>query len=76
MLESTDGGVIISSMTNTYSWYKSGAVWSFIIMFIVGGVQAVSGSINPSLLTFIMAVLGLAGAYFHVSVAKLAGATN
>ena len=61
---------------NTYSWYKSGAVWSFIIMFLVGGIQAVSNSINPALLAVIMAVLGLAGSYFHVSLANSLGARN
>ena len=48
-------------------WYSSKAVWSFILMFIVGGVQAISGALNPNLLTAIMFVLGACGSYFHLS---------
>ena len=32
----------------TNHWYTSKAVWSFVLMFIVGGVQAISGSLNPN----------------------------
>ena len=51
----------------TNHWYTSKAVWSFVLMFIVGGVQAISGSLNPNLLTAIMFVLGACGTYFHIS---------
>lgn len=60
----------------TYSWWKSPAVISFILMFIAGGVQAVSSAIPSTILTIIMGALALAGSYFHVSLANSLGAKN
>jgi hypothetical protein len=51
----------------TNHWYTSKTVWTMILMFIVGGVQAISGSLNPNLLTAIMLVLGACGSFFHIS---------
>lgn len=59
-----------------YSLFRSATFWTIVLMFIVGGVQAVGSMMPAGIETAVMAVLGVVAAYFHLSVAKTAGATN
>ena len=47
--------------------FKSRNVWSIIIMFLVGGFEAITGSIPGPIFGVIMAILGAAGIYFRVN---------
>ena len=59
-----------------YSLFRSATFWTLVLTFIIGGIQAISSAINPTLLTVIMALLTGAAAYFHLNTAVKAGAVN
>ena len=64
-------------MTNTnYAWYRSSAVWTIVLMFIVGGFQNITGFLPAGAETVIMAVLGVIASYLHVSLGNKLGAKN
>jgi hypothetical protein len=46
---------------------KSRTVWTIVIMFILGGVQAIQGSLEPQLFLFIQGALTLLAGYFKVN---------
>ena len=46
---------------------KSRTVWTIVLMFIVGGVNAVSSSIPASAMPFVQGLLGLTAIYFKVN---------
>jgi len=45
---------------------KSRTVWTVIIMFLIGGVEAISAKLDPSLLTLFEGILGFLAIYFRV----------
>jgi hypothetical protein len=50
-----------------YSLLKSRTVWTVVAMFVIGGLNAIIPVIPADLQTGLMAVLGIAAAYFHVN---------
>ena len=46
---------------------KSRTVWSIVLLFVVGGVEAINGYIGPELLPYVEGVLGLAAVWFKVN---------
>jgi hypothetical protein len=46
---------------------KSRTFWVVVLMFLTGGIQAISNIIPDSLLPVVEGGLGLLAAYFHVT---------
>lgn len=46
---------------------KSRTVWTLVFMFIIGGVDAISGVIPEPLKTLILGLLALLAGYFKIS---------
>ncbi len=46
---------------------KSRTFWTVVVMFLVGGVQAITQFIPAGLLPFVEGGLGLLATYFHVN---------
>ena len=63
-------------MTNIKYLLSNKVFWTVFLMFVVGGVQAISQSLTPTELTFIMAGLGMLASYFHLSFAQSVGAVH
>lgn len=60
----------------TYNIFKSRTFWSILAMFVIGGLNAVSGFLPAPLQTGLMAVLGIAATYFHLDTAARSDARN
>lgn len=63
-------------MNTNYAFWRSGAFWSVVVMFLIGGFQNISSMIPAGWEPIIMGLMGVLATYFHVSVAKQFGATN
>lgn len=46
---------------------QSRTFWTLVVMFLIGGVQAITAVIPAGWETPIMGVLGILAAYFHVN---------
>lgn len=60
----------------SYSLLRSRTFWTIIVMFIVGGGNAIVQFMPADLQAGLMAVLGFLASYFHKDTAVAAGATN
>lgn len=61
---------------NTYSWYKSKTVWTFVALFIISGTNGVMNLIPAGDVIYVQGFLTFLGAFFHVDTAKALGGTN
>jgi len=59
-----------------YSLLRSRTFWTFVLMFIIGGVNAIAQVIPAGLDTAIMLGLTGLGSYFHLQTAVTNGAIN
>ena len=59
-----------------YSLLRSKTFWALVISFLVGGVNAITNTLPPDVVTILMLVLNGSAAYFHLQTAQTAGATN
>lgn len=59
-----------------YSLFRSSTFWTIILMFIVGGVNAIANVIPGVWDAVIMAVLTALASTFHLQTAQAAGAVN
>jgi hypothetical protein len=50
-----------------YSLLKSRTVWTFAFMFVVGGINALTNVLPPTLDTVLLGAAGLLGVYFKVN---------
>ncbi len=46
---------------------KSRTNWTIVAMFVIGGVEAISGLIPGALLPYVQGVLGLLAMYFKIN---------
>lgn len=60
----------------TYNLLKSRTFYTVLLMFIVGGGNAIVPVLSPDLQTILTGILGIAAAYFHLDLAQRTGATN
>ena len=63
-------------MNNIYSWYKSGAVWTVVLMFLVGGFQNITSFLPAGGEQVVLLILGIVASYLHVNLAQNLGASN
>ena len=63
-------------MNTNYSFLRSGAFYSVLVMFLIGGFKAISDVIPAGFETIIMGLLGILATYLHVSLAQSLGARN
>lgn len=54
-------------LQKTYSIFLSRTFWTIVAMFVIGGLNAVMPMIPASAQTILMAFLGIAATYFHVT---------
>ena len=52
---------------NISKTFQSRTTWTIIILFLIGGFEAITGFIPSSILTIVMAVLSALAIYFRVS---------
>jgi hypothetical protein len=50
-----------------YSLLKSRTVWTFVFMFFVGGINALTNVLPGPVDAVLMAILSLLGMHFHVN---------
>lgn len=50
-----------------YKLLASRTLWTFIGMFVFGGLNAVVPNIPPAFQLIVMTLLGILGAYFHIN---------
>lgn len=49
-----------------FKFLKSRTTWTVIVMFLVGGIEAISSYFSPAVLTLLEGLLGAAAIYFRV----------
>ena len=47
--------------------FRSRTVWTIVLMFIVGGFQAIEGTLNPQIFMFVQAGLSFLAVHFRMS---------
>jgi len=52
---------------NISQTFKSRTVWMVVILFLIGGFEAITNFIPGSILTIVMAVLSALAIYFRVN---------
>lgn len=50
-----------------YSWLKSRTFWTLVLMFLVGGVNALVPVLPASIQATVTGLLGLIAMYFHTN---------
>ena len=50
-----------------FKWLKSRTVWTLVLLFVINGIEGIRGSIDPSLLTGVDAVLTALAMYFRIN---------
>ena len=61
-------------MTTLMKMLMSRTVWTIVLMFLVGGIQAVTDLIPLWLLPYVQGVLGLIAIYFKMNPSQKYGA--
>lgn len=59
-----------------YNIFKSRTFWTFVAMFVIGGINAIYDVVPPSLQMVVQFGLAALGSYFHLDTAKKFGARN
>jgi len=54
-------------MQPNFSIFASRTFWTLVVMFVVGGLNAIVPVLPASVQTIAMAILGLLATYFHVN---------